>query len=151
MTCRSRNCGCLVTWFCYQKPGNKTAAVSWPDPYAVPQYHVLQDYLRSWYGMAETNVKYVGAFEMRNKTHVLSHGSSCDGLACCWRFRELIHYKTVLIFSAEKFLKMLQTILIDIISMHVTPNQWSPKYLGSKIVQLFSQCIACWWPSVVRC
>ena len=33
---RSRNCGCLVTWFCYQliaKPGNKTAAVSWPDPY----------------------------------------------------------------------------------------------------------------------
>ena len=34
---RSRNCGCLVTWFCYQliaKPGNKTATVSWPDPYA---------------------------------------------------------------------------------------------------------------------
>ena len=33
---KSRNCGCLVTWFCYQliaKPGNKTATVSWPDPY----------------------------------------------------------------------------------------------------------------------
>ena len=33
---RSRNCGCLVTWFCYQliaKPGNKTATVSWPDPH----------------------------------------------------------------------------------------------------------------------
>ena len=33
---RSRSCGCLVTWFCYQmiaKPGNKTAAHSWPDPY----------------------------------------------------------------------------------------------------------------------
>ena len=33
---RSRDCGCLVTWFCYQliaKPGNKTATVSWPDPY----------------------------------------------------------------------------------------------------------------------
>ena len=32
---RSRNCGCLVTWFCYQliaKPGNMTAAVSWPGP-----------------------------------------------------------------------------------------------------------------------
>ena len=31
---RSRRCGCLVTWFCYQmiaKPGNKTAALSWPD------------------------------------------------------------------------------------------------------------------------
>ena len=33
---RSRNCSCLVTWFCYQliaKPGNKTVTVSWPDPY----------------------------------------------------------------------------------------------------------------------
>ena len=33
---RSRNWGCLVTWFCYQliaKPGNKTASVPWPDPY----------------------------------------------------------------------------------------------------------------------
>ena len=32
---RSRNCGCLVTWFCYQliaKLGNNTATVSWPDP-----------------------------------------------------------------------------------------------------------------------
>ena len=32
------NFGCLVTWFCYQliaKSGNKTAAVSWPDPYAL--------------------------------------------------------------------------------------------------------------------
>ena len=35
---RPRNCGCLVTWFCYQliaKPGNKTVTVSWPDPYAL--------------------------------------------------------------------------------------------------------------------
>ena len=33
---RSRNCDSLVTWFCYQliaKTGNKTATVSWPDPY----------------------------------------------------------------------------------------------------------------------
>ena len=32
---RSRRCVCLVTWFCYQliaKPGNKTAAPTWPDP-----------------------------------------------------------------------------------------------------------------------
>ena len=47
---RSRNCGCLVTWFCYQliaKPGNKTAAVPWPDPFenimykmsAIPWWH----------------------------------------------------------------------------------------------------------------
>ena len=36
---RSRNCGCLVTWFCYQliaKPGSKAAAVSWPYPYPYP-------------------------------------------------------------------------------------------------------------------
>ena len=33
---RSRNRGCLVTWFCYQliaKWGNKTATVPWPDPF----------------------------------------------------------------------------------------------------------------------
>ena len=40
---RSRNCVCLVTWFCYQliaKPGNKAAAVSWPDPYIIkPKVH----------------------------------------------------------------------------------------------------------------
>ena len=33
---RSRRCSCLVTWFCYHliaKPGSKTAAPSWPDPY----------------------------------------------------------------------------------------------------------------------
>ena len=31
----SRICSCPVTWFCYQliaKPGDKTAAVPWPDP-----------------------------------------------------------------------------------------------------------------------
>ena len=38
---RSRNSGCLVTWFCYQliaKPVNKTAAVLWPDPYIYVLY-----------------------------------------------------------------------------------------------------------------
>ena len=44
MWVRSRNCSCLVTWFCYQliaKPGNKIAAVSWPDPckfYNIPPH-----------------------------------------------------------------------------------------------------------------
>ena len=43
---RSRNWGCLATWFCYQliaKPGNKTVAVSWPDPYVLMAwwcYHI---------------------------------------------------------------------------------------------------------------
>ena len=38
---RSRNCGCLVTWFCYQliaKTGNKTATVPWPDPDGLSRY-----------------------------------------------------------------------------------------------------------------
>ena len=33
---RSWRCSCLVTWFCYQliaKPGNKTVAPPWPDPF----------------------------------------------------------------------------------------------------------------------
>ena len=39
---RSRNYGCLVTWFYYKKipkPGNKTATVSWPDPYCLNSFH----------------------------------------------------------------------------------------------------------------
>ena len=38
---RSQNCSCLVTWFYYQliaKPGNNTAAVSWPDPYDITKH-----------------------------------------------------------------------------------------------------------------
>ena len=37
---RSRRCICLVTWFCYHliaKLGNKTASLSWPDPYEYVQ------------------------------------------------------------------------------------------------------------------
>ena len=37
---RPWNCGCLVTWFCYQliaKPGNKSATVPWPDPYGITE------------------------------------------------------------------------------------------------------------------
>ena len=42
---RSRNCGCLVTWFCYQmiaKPGNKTATVPWPDPVTAAVYKAIK-------------------------------------------------------------------------------------------------------------
>ena len=43
---RSRSCDCLVTWFSYQiiaKPGNKTAAPSWPDTY------IYGIYIYIWY------------------------------------------------------------------------------------------------------
>ena len=42
---RSRNCGCLVTWFCYQliaKPGSKAVPVSWPGPYVKDLYNNIQ-------------------------------------------------------------------------------------------------------------
>ena len=45
---RSRNCGCLVTWFCYQliaKRGNKTDAISWPDPYVCMIYITLSYFI----------------------------------------------------------------------------------------------------------
>ena len=48
---RSRNCGCLVTWFCYQliaKPGNKTATPSWPDPYILSVINVKDCYTYLW-------------------------------------------------------------------------------------------------------
>ena len=48
---RSRNCGCLVTCFCYQliaKPGIKTAAVSWPDPYERFESWSITENLPSW-------------------------------------------------------------------------------------------------------
>ena len=48
---RSRNCGCLVTWFCYQliaKPGNKTATFPWPDPYRV------EPLCRDWKNLSKT-------------------------------------------------------------------------------------------------
>ena len=54
---RSRNCGCLVTWFCYQliaKPGNKTAAVLWPDPYPWNMHTALLCFIRS-----EVSVRYL--------------------------------------------------------------------------------------------
>ena len=50
----SRNCGCLVAWFCYQfmaKPGSRTAAVPWPGPYVFTVYmtHRLSVYILYWH------------------------------------------------------------------------------------------------------
>ena len=56
---RSRNSGCLVTWFCYQliaKPGNKTATVSWPNPYTIVYSSLLKfDGIRAVPGMSESS------------------------------------------------------------------------------------------------
>ena len=56
---RSRNCGCLVTWFCYQliaKPGNKTATVLWPDPYAKIKREHCGYGFSQWDTMSHCNV-----------------------------------------------------------------------------------------------
>ena len=50
----SRNCGCLVNWFCYQlitKPGNKTATVSCPDPYESTQNDDYQYLTMKYYAI----------------------------------------------------------------------------------------------------
>ena len=47
----SRRWGCLVTWFCYHlitKPGDKTVAPSWPDPY-ICIYIYIYIYIMSMY------------------------------------------------------------------------------------------------------
>ena len=54
---RSRNFGCLVTWFCYQliaKPGNKTAAVPWPDLYIYTSFS-LMTIAFLWFGIVNTS------------------------------------------------------------------------------------------------
>ena len=58
---RSHDCGCLVAWFCFQliaRPGNKTVAVSWPDPYI---HHYAQMYFPGftwWYGYCKTFIHF---------------------------------------------------------------------------------------------
>ena len=47
----------LVTWFCYQliaKPGNKTAAVSWPDPNIKRNFQLTRQDWRSWGRSSDT-------------------------------------------------------------------------------------------------
>ena len=57
---RSQNCSCLVACFCYQliaKPGNKTAAVPWPDPYdAVISEFLITLNIGLWYQLIEDPV-----------------------------------------------------------------------------------------------
>ena len=49
---RSQRCGFLVTRFCYQliaKPGNKTAAPPWPDPYDLLTQYWDWDKINGWH------------------------------------------------------------------------------------------------------
>ena len=90
---RSRNCGCFVTWFCYQliaKPGNKTAAVSWPGPHNEnkqnreqrpvfsPQFSVFKSPFGfdtdGWHGWVTTYMTYPSASRVAS----LTQGQSCD-------------------------------------------------------------------------
>ena len=66
---RSRNCSCLVTWFCYQLiTGNKTATVLWPDP----------------------NIFYVSWNEFSSMVEVL------QWLLFCLQKKHFVHYEKML-------------------------------------------------------
>ena len=79
---RSWNCGCLVTWFCYQliaKPGNKTAAVSWPDPlyksaYCAPDCNFL---------LYRCHVCCLYSIQKGGKDLVKYHDKFCLGIWIC--------------------------------------------------------------------
>ena len=76
---RSWNCGCFVTWFCYQliaKPGNKTARVSWPYPY--PFYlqeilTILQRKQQASYSLLRIGINFrIGVINQFDMSAVLS-------------------------------------------------------------------------------
>ena len=88
---RSRNCGCLVTWFCYQliaKPGNKTAAVSWPDPYSYG--NMMWCIIKSWINR-DSLCFHVNINGFKCKTAVtplLTHWSYCSLALSHWYMHE---------------------------------------------------------------
>ena len=68
---RSRRCGCLVTWFCYQmiaKPGNKTATPLWHDPFA--WYHLI--YICFYLSVSKYHQTYLKALNISNASQVYS-------------------------------------------------------------------------------
>ena len=70
---RSRNCDCLVTWFCYQliaKPGNKTAAVSWRDPYP---YDVIPLFIDTNYKWQMYFLSILGYTYMQNSVGICKY------------------------------------------------------------------------------
>ena len=73
---RSRNCGSLVTWFCYQliaKPGNKTATVLWLDPKWYSSSAILKDSV--WYDNWNTLQNfhyYFSWWYFANKSHPIN-------------------------------------------------------------------------------
>ena len=61
---RSWKSSCLVTWFCYHliaKPGNKTAAPSWSDPYICVILHKAPD---RWVHVKETGIQCLYNYEL---------------------------------------------------------------------------------------
>ena len=93
---RSRNCGCLVTWFCYQliaKPGNKTATVPWPDPITLT--NVDSDLRRYMASLGHNELK--SAYPVRSNridqcsTHNRTHGF----IWCIFHFHQIMKLKLV--------------------------------------------------------
>ena len=102
---RSRNCGCVVTWFCYQliaKPSNKTATVSWPDPYLFsmlciedPGNFKLGQYWMLFYACWWPGGRFKNTYELLNlralkisKLHK-NHIFQCMGKIFCVEFQRV--------------------------------------------------------------
>ena len=86
---RSRNCGCLVTWFCYQliaKPGNKTVAVSWPDPYIFFRRGRTQ---MAWYHMGVSHVCIMETFHCDLIAALVQYSYSSYPFLFKWSFFSL--------------------------------------------------------------
>ena len=102
---RSQNCGCLVTWFCYQliaKPGNKTASVSW----LTQLLSVAEQDVRQWEKTLQwlkqcsaTEIKWTHNY-MYNAVELSSVTLGWDGLGFSWFFGDYIWY--LRIFSCDQ-------------------------------------------------
>ena len=78
---RSWNCSCLFTWFCYHliaKPGNRTATVSWPDPYIL-------------------------TFPKINSQGLLDIAAPCPLLTVCDMFRETLYGGSVVLKTKQRW------------------------------------------------
>ena len=74
---RSRNCGCLVTWFCYQliaKPGNKTAAALWPGTHFTNDFSITIQ-IRSKIHLALIQLQLI--ISQQNLAHATTAQLSC--------------------------------------------------------------------------
>ena len=111
---RSRNCGCLVAWFCYQliaKPGNRTATVLWPDPYRMVMSYSLQNCVVLEPSCNETHLIDRTYLKLTTDTPLLAREGELWGVCCeplgenCWLNKSTVyticHLVRILCYQAK--------------------------------------------------